>query len=401
MKISKKDPHLPSNKQLNRIGDKLRKQQELTADEQEVFNYWRSAHNQALIQWQSILRSRLKKLKLQKSVLLGQRLKRRNTIQHKLERYNAMQLSRMNDIAGCRLVFKSMKELQIFRKSLHENSYFKHELKNDPKKFDYVESPKSDGYRGFHDVYICAGSEKTDGLAVEIQFRTRAQHAWATTVESIGMLTGIHLKLGHKDPDSFEYFKVCSEMFARAFEGRHSVYGQTDVLNLLWMYWAYELSTGVLKRLTMYRTVVKRFPDFKGARAVLLSFEPKSSNEQPQISIKLFNSQAEAIKRYAEEELRLQNVGMSDVVLVRADNKRAVKALFPNYFIDSGGFIGFLNDAIKILLDENKDRRVGFVRRAIQPIEIIILKTFLEANTLVKMSGGISKKNKDMPSKVT
>ena len=65
-----------------------------------------------------------------------------------------MQLSRMDDVAGCRLIFPTVEELRVFRAEFHDKSRFKHSLKNDPDKYDYIAHPKESGYRGVHDVYV-------------------------------------------------------------------------------------------------------------------------------------------------------------------------------------------------------------------------------------------------------
>src|SRR4051794_31866534 len=103
-----------------------------------------------------------------------------------------MELSRMDDVAGCRLIFKSLKDLYRFRASFHK-ARFRHARRNDVDKYDYINRPKATGYRGVHDVYeYDVNSDvgrRLTGLYVEIQYRTLVQHAWATAVEVIGYIT--------------------------------------------------------------------------------------------------------------------------------------------------------------------------------------------------------------------
>ncbi len=60
-------------------------------------------------------------------------------------------------------------------------------------KWDYIKNPKTSGYRGIHDVYeYDVNSEYGlvyNGLLIELQYRTQAQHAWATCVEVVGFIT--------------------------------------------------------------------------------------------------------------------------------------------------------------------------------------------------------------------
>ncbi len=51
-----------------------------------------------------------------------------------------MQLARMDDIAGCRVIFPDIAALIDFRDKLHRAS-FNHVRKNDVNKYDYITSP--------------------------------------------------------------------------------------------------------------------------------------------------------------------------------------------------------------------------------------------------------------------
>jgi ppGpp synthetase/RelA/SpoT-type nucleotidyltranferase len=97
-----------------------------------------------------------------------------------------MQLARMDDVAGCRLIFPSIPELYDFRGDFHK-ARFNHTRRNSLDKYDYIKKPKDTGYRGVHDVYEydvrSERGERLKGLYVEIQYRTLVQHAWATAVE--------------------------------------------------------------------------------------------------------------------------------------------------------------------------------------------------------------------------
>jgi (p)ppGpp synthase/HD superfamily hydrolase len=62
-----------------------------------------------------------------------------------------MELARMDDVAGCRLIFPNYRSLAVFREKIHR-ARFGHKLRNDVSKYDYISNPKSDGYRGIHDI---------------------------------------------------------------------------------------------------------------------------------------------------------------------------------------------------------------------------------------------------------
>jgi ppGpp synthetase/RelA/SpoT-type nucleotidyltranferase len=113
-------------------------------------------------------------------VTVAQRHKRKRTIFDKLERFPRMHLARMDDVAGCRLIFRTIPELYEFR-DVFLKARFKHQRRNDLDKYDYIKHPKKTGYRGVHDVYEydvrSEAGRRLKGLYVEIQYRTLVQHA--------------------------------------------------------------------------------------------------------------------------------------------------------------------------------------------------------------------------------
>ena len=205
-----------SRGKVNRAGESLRRGV-ATAAQSDVVDDWRAAHRAVLNTFQAILRTRTRDT----DIVVAQRHKRRSTIEGKLRRYPKMQLSRMDDVAGCRLIFPDIKSLREFRKNFHR-ARFHHKLKNHKDKYDYIESPKSTGYRGIHDVYsydVNSQSGRTlKGLLVEIQYRTIIQHAWATAIEVIGFITESQPKFEEGDTRYRKAMALASEILARASE---------------------------------------------------------------------------------------------------------------------------------------------------------------------------------------
>ena len=64
----------------------------------------------------------------------------------------ATDATKLNDFAGCRLIFSDMDQLREFRSKFIDD-FFNHKLKINRSKNDYVERPKISGYRGIHDVF--------------------------------------------------------------------------------------------------------------------------------------------------------------------------------------------------------------------------------------------------------
>ena len=205
-----------SRARVNRAGDAVRCGVE-THDDVLVINSWRAAHSSVINSFQSLLRGRTRG----RNIAVAQRHKRRRTIVDKLKRYPHMQLGRMDDVAGCRLIFEETEQLDAFRNSLHK-ARFKHILKNDTEKYNYIVNPKASGYRGIHDIYSynvnSAKNKHLTGLLIELQYRTRHQHAWATASELIGLLTENEPKFDRGEVAYRRVMRLASEIIARAFE---------------------------------------------------------------------------------------------------------------------------------------------------------------------------------------
>jgi putative GTP pyrophosphokinase len=168
-----------SKSRVRRAGENIRLGK-ATLDDLAVIDLWRAAHRPVLNTFQAIFRTR------GSGVVVAQRHKRKRTIFDKLRRFPKMELPRMDDVAGCRLIFDSIADLEAFRTEFH-TAHFNHKRRNEDDKYDYIKRPNPHiGYRGIHDVYeYDVNSKFADqyrGLLIEIQYRTKYQHAWATCV---------------------------------------------------------------------------------------------------------------------------------------------------------------------------------------------------------------------------
>lgn len=142
-----------------------------------------------------ILRGSLR-IKLQKdgkyeNSTLSRRLKRMPSIINKLVRFEGMSAARMQDIAGIRIIFANINQVNSFRndciKSYSEKNNLLFILIDED---DYIFIPKNDGYRSIHQIYEYTGKKYPElkGLKVELQIRTALQHAWSTAIETLDLL---------------------------------------------------------------------------------------------------------------------------------------------------------------------------------------------------------------------
>lgn len=155
----------------------------------EVINNWRTAHRFPLNTVQVGLRGKVRRLSSGDPVV-AQRTKRLPSIVKKLKRFDKMDLPRMHDIGGCRGVVETIDEVRAIEdsyvsgKSQSRGQVGRHD--------DYIASPKLDGYRGVHVVVNYQGENEQrvwSGLRVEVQVRTKMQHAWATALETVDTFT--------------------------------------------------------------------------------------------------------------------------------------------------------------------------------------------------------------------
>ena len=113
-----------------------------------------------------------------------QRLKREQTIIEKLgDREKGLDLSRMQDIGGCRILVSDIAQVRTVEAAILD-VWAAQVAKVD----DYIEYPRKSGYRAVHIVV------KRDNLPIEVQIRSRRMHEWAEFVERMSGHFGRNLK---------------------------------------------------------------------------------------------------------------------------------------------------------------------------------------------------------------
>lgn len=321
-----------SKARVNRAGDNIRNFSE-TFEDFVVVEEWRAAHRGVLNTFQAILRTRTKGTKIS----VAQRHKRRNTIFNKLFRFPSMQLSRMDDVAGCRLIFETMDELNAFRNNFH-NARFRHKRRNDLDKYNYIKYPKKTGYRGIHDIYVydvnSISGKKLKGLYIEIQYRTLVQHAWATAVEVIGFITESQPKFQHGDTRYEKAMALASELLARAYENSKGPFPNLTDREVLNEFIQFDTELSLIKTL---KGLNQAKNEVTNKRNTILIF-----SSDGKLDTKSFRDATEALKVLFELE---KNSPDKDIVLVRADSSEEIRLAFRSYFSDAKEFINLIEGA--------------------------------------------------------
>ena len=211
-----------SKSALKRIGAKLRHGETLSEEEEHFFSEFRLGHRNIIEQFRTRSRPHLKK----RDHLFASRIKKRQTIISKLqERYSEMDLTRMQDIAGCRIFFPSIKDLMAFRSTfLHLKLRNVARISKDDQ-YNYIKKPNpTTGYRGIHDVFqeLPTGTPGEIRAKIEVQYRTWVQHAWATALEIWDNYHQKGAKFGREDQNVQRFFLLVSELFWRYLDGGSS-----------------------------------------------------------------------------------------------------------------------------------------------------------------------------------
>jgi ppGpp synthetase/RelA/SpoT-type nucleotidyltranferase len=306
-----------------------------------VMSNWRAAH--AYPMHAMLITLRKKARDVHKHSVVVQRLKRAPSIVNKLIRFDKMKLDRMQDIGGCRAVMQDSIHAERLLKA-YKRSTTRHKLHN---VVDYIDQPKESGYRGIHLVYKYNGSQtQFKNLLIEIQLRSKIQHAWASAVEIIDTFTGQALKASQGETDWQEFFKYVSAEFSRLESkpiGTH-----VDGIDTLKEAISLEKKLTAIEKLKAFtvttdiiigRRSQHRRAEIKNTDYLILELEENAK----QIRITQYSQKElqNASDKYLDLEKRASKEQKYDVVLVSASSIQNLKKAYPNYFADSDEFIKY------------------------------------------------------------
>ena len=315
----------------------------------ELLNHWRACHAYPINTFQATLRDRLKRINI--NALVAQRLKRTPSILRKLERNPGMQMARMQDIGGLRAVVNSISEVNKIHK-LYGDLNLTHEKYGED---DYIKSPKNSGYRSLHLIYKYKNPANPiyDGLCVELQIRTKLQHAWATAVETIGTYLDQSLKSSEGSQEWLDYFKVVSAAFSHLEKcPTHSDFHGMSFLEICQKVQALSSQLDVIRKLNSFSIATSAIEKKKvqgNYHIILLDAKDKivtiTSYGQKRIE--------EANRKYSELESITKSDIDKQVVLVATNSIKALKKAYPNYFLDTKEFISALRRVERICQSDN------------------------------------------------
>lgn len=329
------------------IGKKLRNLEEyksLSRDDLSDLTYWRNSHGASLNYLLHIIEKVFLEVGLgANQYLLTQRLKRIFSIKLKLDRFENMQLSMMDDIAGARGILPSIDSVNLVFKRLKERN-FKYSLL---KVNNYISMPKEDGYRSIHLVYR---TNKEPSVQIELQLRSELQHIWATAVEVFGTIVSTSFKTGEVEESWREFFKLLSTKFAlkegTTILAEHERYTSDEINSMLINSMK---SLNISEQLTAYTSNYHSDWESKRKKGRVGKYALLILNNLTGITDVEFYADKDrliGLKRYSELEKNYIESDEINAVFVSVDNMNKLVDGYPNYFMDTKKLLKHLADIV-------------------------------------------------------
>lgn len=310
----------------------------------QIINNWRDIHSYPLNTFQINLRR--SSHRFDERALVAQRTKRLSSIELKLTRFPNMKLTQMQDIGGYRAVLNSANSVFSFVK-YYEQSNIKHERSS---VVDYISSPRNSGYRGIHLIYKYysdkPAKEIYNGLKIEMQLRSRYQHAWATAVETIGTFIGQSLKSSMGEAEWLRFFALMGT--AIALREKCAPVPDTPVER-----------EELIAELRHYARLLQVEPRLRAFNQALRHLQQPSAAENAHFYLLELDTQAnivsvtgfkrsefdQASEMCLDSEKRVKNKN-GDAVLVSVDSLASLRRAYPNYFADTRVFVNLMTQAL-------------------------------------------------------
>lgn len=334
-----------SKNELNRIGMRIVDSKETYEDLQKLSDF-RAEHSKIIKSFVCSLRSIIKNKKIkissrENSIIISQRLKRLPSIIGKLKRFKNLELGRMQDLAGARIILSNLKDTEEIANYLKEKVY-KSKRKNNflfIREKNYIEKPKEDGYRSIHQIFKYQGKKekKLEGYCIELQIRTKLQHQWATAVEIIDSIAEQSLKIGGGDEYYKNFFKLSSELI-EYIELKKNILDISENIKKL-----KELNKkySILSTLSSIKVVTSHLHEIKeNSKDYLILILGYQENKIRYVSVDEENISRDYLM-YEQEYKDKYNV-----VSVSVENLKNLRKAYPNYFLDASEFVGTINKYI-------------------------------------------------------
>ncbi len=314
---------------------------------------WRISHTVPMRAIRADLIGRLRRMG--NGSISAARIKRMQSIRKKLSREPG-NLAQMQDLGGCRAIVPTISDVtrlvEIYRGL---NSF--HNIRLDR---SYIDNPREDGYRSHHFVFEFEGTGDQaayNGRRIELQIRSRLQHAWATAVEAVGLVRSEDLKGGEGNPDWLRLFLLMSSELAD-FEGTPVAPAAPSKPEREKEIKALDKKLRAINMLENLRQGLQATEEWitRNTKYFLIQY----NNRDRTVRVQGYNKPVGAADSYSQTE----NAANANVttVLVEVDKIESLKEAYPNYFLDVRLFTQHLRRVVTGKFHEEYARDLSWVR---------------------------------------
>ena len=219
---------------------------------------------------------------------------------------------------------------------------------------DYLSNPRASGYRGIHLVSRFELDEEEEavyaGMRIEIQLRSRLQHAWAAAVETVGTFSGQSLKSSEGNEGWLRFFALMASEIAFSEECPlvPDTANSRDILRC-----ELAAATGTLDavtRLEIYRQTLKVLEGHvRNGQAEYFHIVAESwpdGTARVRWNEYARDEREEAIRAFEEVEAAIEHFPGAETVLVRVASVDSLRSAYPSHFADTRVFVAELEEAI-------------------------------------------------------
>lgn len=300
---------------------------------------------------------------IDKSSIVTYRIKRIDSIIRKLRRFEdtdqgRMCLQNMGDIAGCRCILSSNREENIYkvRNQLKEISEL--DLIENVK-HDYIENPKSDGYRSLHE-YARFGCPKKK---IEIQLRNQKMHNWATLVEIIDVIFSTKIKEGADNKELKRFLFLFSKEDGLSFSEKKELIYIAEKNKI-----AERISRAFEENYINIRLQWSKQDKKKGQYFVI------TVNKERKSSIDCYESFEEAENAYFEKYIQDQDESNIVLTHIKYPNFKKISKAYSNYMLALHDFFQMYQHLVgKYVIDCALKNRPFLLLKALKVFEFNLL----------------------------
>lgn len=297
---------------------------------------WRVSHFDAMRTVRAELRAKANRFGSGCPVTAG-RLKRIASIRKKLKR-TPLSLYDIQDIGGCRAIVGSMADVEKLT-SFYLTDGSEH---GTPRLYDHILSPKLTGYRSRHFVLSVAPSSDHMRRRIEVQVRTELQHAWATTVEAVGLVRNEDLKADRGSPEWLRLFALMASELAVIEDcpivpgvPANSAERREELRDL-------DRRLKAVATLESYNQTIAKIADTRNLRGS--SFLVRLDLDKRIVDVRSNYSMVAAEALLAAETSSL----LTNAVIIEVDRVADLLAAYPNYYLDVRQFTDYLRRIVTV-----------------------------------------------------